>query len=519
MSAARRGPGLLLAGLGVAVVALACLPLAYLLLRALGGGAQAWEVLARPRTLELLLRTMALVLATSASALALGVPAAWLVARTDLPGRRAWAVLLALPLVLPSYVLALALLAVSGPGGALGLPRLEGFPGSLAALALATYPYVFLLCLAALRRADPALEEAARALGRTPAQVFRDVTLPLLRPSAAAGGLLVALYALSDFGVVSLMRFDALTRAIFLQYRTLFDRTPAAVLGLVLVALTALVLLAEARARGRALPGGRASGRTAAPVALGRWRAPALAFCAAVVAAALVLPVGVLLWWLLRAPGGLGDLWAPAANSVLVSLLAAALTTLAALPVAVLAGRFRRGWTLGLERAAYAANALPGVVIALALVFFAATYAPLVYGTLLVLLVAYLVRFLPQALAGVHAALGRADPRLEEAARGLGRGPVATLRAVTLPLVAPGLLAGATLVFLSAMKELPATLLLRPIGFDTLPTEVWTATSVSAYARAAPPALTLCLLAAPVVWLLVVRGGRELDELGRDIER
>jgi iron(III) transport system permease protein len=516
VSAARRRPGLLLAGLGVLVVALACLPLAYLLLRALGGGAQAWEVLGRPRTLELVLRTLALVAATSAAAVAIGVPAAWLVARSDLPGRRAWAVLLALPLVLPSYVLALALLAVSGPGGPLGLPRLEGFPGSLVALTLATYPYVFLLCLAALRRADPALEEAARALGRSPAQVVRAVTLPLLRPSAAAGGLLVALYALSDFGVVSLMRFDALTRAIFLQYRTLFDRTPAAVLGLVLVALTALVLVAEGRARGRAVPAGRASGRTAPAVALGRWRAPAVAFCAAVVGAALVLPVGVLLWWLVRAPEGLGELWAPAANSVLVSLVAAALTTLAALPVAVLAARFRRRWTQGLERVAYAANALPGVVIALALVFFAANYVPIVYGTLLVLLVAYLVRFLPQALAGVHAALGRADPRLEEASRGLGRGRTATLRAVTLPLVAPGLLAGATLVFLSVMKELPATLLLRPIGFDTLPTEVWTATSVSAYAQAAPPALALCLLAAPVVWLLVVRGGRELDELGRE---
>jgi len=241
-----------------------------------------------------------------------------------------------------------------------------------------------------------------------------------------------------------------------------------------------------------------------------------VAFCALVVGAALVLPAGVLCWWLARAPGALGGLWAPAANSVLVSLLAAAACTLAALPVAVLAARYRRRWTAALERAAYGANALPGVVIALALVFFAANLVPVVYGTLLVLLVAYVVRFLPQALAGVHGALARADPRLEEAARGLGRGPAATLRAVTLPLVAPGLLAGATLVFLSVMKELPATLLLRPIGFDTLPTEVWTATSVSQYARAAPPALALCLLAAPVVWLLVVRGGRELDELGRD---
>jgi iron(III) transport system permease protein len=436
------------------------------------------------------------------------------VTRTDLPGRRLWAVLLALPLVLPSYVLALALLAVSGPGGLLGLPDVSGFVGSWAALALATYPYVFLLCAAALRRADPTLEEAARALGRGPRQAFRAVTLPLLRPSIGASALLVALYTLSDFGVVSLMRFDALTRAVFLQYRGLFDRTPAAVLGLVLVALTAVVLVLEERARGRALP--RAAAPTRAPerLLLGRWRPAAVAFCALVVGLALVLPVGVLTWWLARAPA-LGDLWGPAVASVTVSVGAAAVATVAALPVAVLAARYRRRWTVALERAAYAANALPGVVVALALVFFAARYLPGIYQTLGLLLVAYLVRFFPQALSGAHAALARADPRLEEAARSLGRGPARTLAAVTVPLVAPGLLAGATLVFLSTMKELPATLLLRPIGFDTLPIEVWTATSVSAYGQAAAPALLLCLLAAPVVWLLVVRGGRELDEIGR----
>ena len=509
-----RRPPWTLSVLGVAVVAVVCLPLAYLLVRVLGGGADAWSVLERPRTLELVLRTVALVGTVTLSAVALGVPSAWLVTRTDLPARRVWAVLLALPLVLPSYVLALALLAVSGPGGLLALPTLTGFAGSAVALTLATYPYVFLLCAGALRRADPSLEEAARALGRTPRQVFRAVTLPLLRPSIGAGALLVALYTLSDFGVVSLMRFDALTRAVFLQYRALFDRTPAAVLGLVLVALTAIVLVLEQRYRGRAVPRTSASARTVQRVRLGRLTPLAVGFCCAVVGIALVLPVGVLVWWLARAPA-LGDLWGPAVNSVVVSVAAAAVTTIAAVPVAVLAARYRRRWTTGLERTAYAANALPGVVVALALVFFAARYAPVIYQTLGLLVLAYLVRFFPQALSGVHAALGRADPRLEEASRGLGRGPARTLASVTVPLVAPGLLAGATLVFLSTMKELPATLLLRPIGFDTLPIEVWTATGVSAYGQAAAPALLLCVLAAPVVWLLVVRGGRELDELGR----
>lgn len=516
-----RRPPWALAALGVAVVALVCLPLLYLLVRVGGAGADAWAVLERPRTLGLVARTLGLVGAVAAAAVLLGVPAAWLVARTDLPGRRVWAVVLALPLVLPSYVLALALLAVSGPGGLLGLPDLTGFPGALLALSLATYPYVFLLATAALRRADPALEEAARALGRTPFGAFRAITVPLLRPAVGAGALLAALYTLADFGVVSLMRFDALTRAVFLQYRGAFDREPAAVLGLVLVALTVLVLLAEQRARSRtaaaAVGGGAAeagTGRSAPPVALGRWRAPALGFCLLLAGLGVLLPLGVLVGWLARRPPELDGLASAALNSLLVAVAAAALATFAALPVALLATRFRAPWTRALERTGYLANALPGIVIALALVFFAARHAPVVYGTLALLVLAYLVRFFPQALAGVGAALARSDPRLEEASRGLGRGPLRTLATVTAPLVAPGLLTGAVLVLLSTLKELPATLLLRPIGFDTLATEVWTATSVSRYSEAALPALVLCLLAAPAVWLLVVRGGRELDELG-----
>lgn len=509
-----RRPPWALSALGVAAVAVVCLPLAYLVVRVAAAGPDAWSVLERPRTLGLVARTMALVVAVTAGTVLIGVPAAWLVTRTDLPARRFWAVALALPLVLPSYVLALALLAVSGPGGLLGLPALEGFDGALIALVLATYPFVFLLSIAGLRRADPALEEAARGLGRSPGQVFREVTLPLLRPSVAAGGLLVALYTLADFGVVSLMRTEVLTRAVFLQYRGAFDREPAAVLALLLVALTVVVLVAEHRARSRLSPAA-AGGRTVRPagvIALGRWRLPALAFCVTLTALALALPVTVLVLWLARRPPSLEGVAASASNSLLVALAAAGVTVLAALPVAVLAARFRRPWTTLLERGGYASNALPGIVAALAFVFFAARHAPFVYQSLGLLVLAYLVRFFPLALAGASSALARAEPRLEEASRGLGRGPARTLAAVTVPLVAPGLLAGGALVLLSTLKELPATLILRPTGFDTLATEVWTATSVSQYSQAAVPALLLCALAAPAIWLLVARGARELEQ-------
>jgi iron(III) transport system permease protein len=513
VSSGGRRPPLLLTVPAVATVGLLLLPLAYLVVRASDDGGRGLRVLTRDSTVDLLLSTALLVVGVVVAAIAVAVPLAFLVTRTDLPGRQIWAVAAALPLVIPSYVAALCLIGAFGPRGlaadVLGvdrLPDVRGYWGALVALTLSTYPYVFLLTAATLRELDPALEEAARGLGHSRWQAFRRVTLPALRPPVAGGGLLVALYVLSDFGVVSLMRYDALTRAIFLQYRALFDRTPAAVLGLLLVAMTAVVLVLEQRARSgrrlyRTAPG---SARRQALVPLGRWTAPALAFCTLAVGVFLVVPVAVLVTWLARGlERGEAELpWSQAWSSLGASGAAAAVAVLASLPVAVLAFRYPRRWTRLLERLSFAANALPGIVIALALVFFAARYAEPLYQTFALLVFAYVVRFFPQALTGTESALVRVSPRVEEAARGLGRGALATLATVTVPLVRSGLLAGGALVFLSAMKELPATLLLRPIGFETLATEIWSLTSVGAYSRAALPALVLIGVSVPVLLLL-----------------
>jgi iron(III) transport system permease protein len=522
-------PPALLAGVGITVVALLALPLAYLVLRAAEGGS--WDVLLSDNLAHLIVDTGVLVVVVTVSTLALGVLLAWLVVRTDLPGRALWATAAALPLVIPSYVAALVLLAAFGPRGLLQrileplgverVPELYGLPGAWLALTLSTYPFVFLLAASALRSLDPALEDAARGLGRGPLEAFRRVTLPVLRPSLGAGALLVALYTLSDFGAVSLMQYDSLTRAIFLQYRSLFDRTPAAVLALVLVALTGAILALELRMRGRALSRygrtGTGAARRPRVVALGRWRWPALGFCSLAVGLALAVPMTVLVYWAVRAFSRAEPVvwsWEPVFASVGVSLVAAAVAVAASLPVAILAVRYPRGWTTALERLSYAGNALPGIVIALSLVFFAANYASPVYQTTALLVFAYVVRFFPQALAGSHSALVRVSPRLEEAARGLGRTPASVFAHVTAPLLAPGLLAGGALVFLSTMKELPATLLLRPIGFETLATEIWKYTSVAAYSRAALPALVLIVVSAPIVYLLGVRSGSEVETPG-----
>ena len=510
--AGNRPPLLLVLAAGV-VVALLLLPLAYLVIRAASGG-RTLEILAESPTWHLVWNTVTLAAGVVTVSVLVGVPLAWLVTRTDLPGRRVWSAAAALPLVIPSYVAAFCLLGFFGERGlladALGLeqlPDITGYPGSLFALTLATYPYVFLLAQSALRDLDPSLEEAARGLGLSGRRVFLRVTAPALRPAVGLGALLVALYTLSDFGVVSLMDYDTLTRAIYIQYKSLFDRAPAATLALVLVALTAVALAIEyrTRQRGRLYRASPGAPRPAPAVRLGRWTAPALAFCVATVGLFLVLPGGVLGYWLARGLANDRELdppWSEAAHSLGASGLAAVAAVLASLPVALLAVRYRTRTTRVLERLSYAGNALPGLVIALSLVFFAARYASPVYQTLALLVFAYVVRFFPQGLSGVESAVERVSPRYEEAARGLGRGQLATMALVTVPLARSGILAGGALVFLSAMKELPATLLLRPIGFDTLATDIWGLTQVGAYSRAALPALVLIAVSAPVLYLI-----------------
>ncbi|OKH28694.1 ABC transporter permease [Chroogloeocystis siderophila] len=510
---AHRPPLFLLVAGAITAVAIA-IPLTYLVIRTAGVGREELsDLLLRPRTVTVLLNSAGMAAAVTIFSALIAIPLAFLTIRTDLPWRRFWLIVTTLPLAVPSYVGSFALIAAFGPRGSLlqllleplgvqQLPSIYGWFGTILAITLFTYPYILLSVRAGLHGIDPAIEEAARSLGYSRRDTFFRVILPQLRPSIVAGSLLVALYALRDFGTPSLMRFDAFTRVIFLQYRSSFNRNLAAALALILVVLVLGILWLENKARSRARYYSRGASRRALQIKLGYWKLPALLFCAGITLISLVLPVGVTLFWLIRGltvGGGdavnlAQDMIQPALNSIGAAALAAIAATICALPVAILAVRFPSRITAIIERCSYVGFGLPGIVVALSLVFLGANYLPWIYQTLPILVFAYLVLFLPQSVGTVRSSLLQVNPQLEESAQVLGRTPWQTLREITLPLVRPGILSGAILVFLTAIKELPATLLLAPIGFSTLATKIWTATENVAFSDAAAAALTMLLV-------------------------
>jgi iron(III) transport system permease protein len=450
------------------------------------GLAQAIDILTRASTVQVFVNSAALVVVVTVASVLIGVPLAYLTVRTDLPFRRGFSVAVSLPLVVPSYIGAFAFVSAFGPQGAfqrllapLGverLPEIYGFAGAALVITLYTYPYVFITTRAALKSLDTTLIDAARTLEHGQWEAFRRVTVPQIKPAVGAGALLVALYTLSDFGTPAIMQFDAFTRVIYVEFTT-FGRDVASLLSLQLVAVTLLILGLESRVRGNEpLYAGRQGGRTSGTVRLGKWKYVAMAACLA----------------------------------VSVSAGAALVATVAGLPVAYLAAKHRTRLTEAFERATYVGYAVPGVVLGLALVYLGTSYARPIYQTLYLLIAAYVVRFLPQAVGSMRASFLRVNPALPEAARTLGRTSFGAFRAVTLPLIAPGLLGGAALVFLTTMKELPATLLLRPSGFKTLVTHIWTATASGYYGHAAVPALILLGVSALSMLVILSQEGYDV---------
>jgi iron(III) transport system permease protein len=505
-----------------AVAAVFAGPLVYLTVRNADNVSAALDVLRSDDAVGPLLRTLTLATTVSVSCAALGTALAWLVTRTDLPLRRMWRVVVPLPLVIPSFVGTFALLAAFSPGGLLddivgySLPRVRGFWPSFVVLTLISYPYVSLPVAARLSALPASLEESARTLGRRPGAAFRSVVLPQVAGAILAGGLLVFLYIVSEFGAVSLLRYDTLTTRIYSA--RLLDPTTSLALSLLLAVLALTIVVAErAVARRRVHTEVSAAGRTPLMTPLGVWKAPATAFVGAVVTAGLLVPVAVLAYWAGRGLSGdrlsnagtdvYDDVVQPAINTAGISLVTAGVAVAALLPVAYLTARHRSRIGGAVNAFVVSGFALPGLVLALAAVFWVlgTSLVAGLYQTFTLLIAVYVIHFGAQSLRSAQVAVNGVPRRLDDAARSLGANRVRRLVSIDVPLMLPGLAAGAGLVLLSTMKELPATLLLAPTGFDTLATRIWSATESGFLGRAGLCALALVMLSAVLTWVVTVR--------------
>ncbi len=494
-----RGRRRVLTLFSAAVAALGAVPLGFVVAMTVDTGwSESVALIIRPRVGELLVNTVLLIVVTVPLTVTLGVAGAWLVERTDLWGRRAWALLLAAPLSIPAFV--------GSYGWVSAIPTLAGLWSGVLISTLFYYPLVYIPVAAALSRLDPALEESAAALGLARPQVFIRVVLPQLRLATLGGALLVALHLSAEYGAFAMIRFDTFTTAIMVQYQSTFNGTAGTMLAGVLAVLCLVMLTGEVAARGGARYARVGSGAIAQPtrVTLGLLHLPAQAALLALATASLGVPLWFVIGWTLR--GARDTVATDVVDALLTSLgygaTTALFTVVAAFPLAYLAVRAPGRITRALEASTYVNSAMPGIVIALALVTVSIRLVPDLYQTASVLVLAYVLLFLPRAAVGLRAGLAQAPPGLEEAARALGTPPSIAFLRVTLRLTAPAAAAGAALVFLAVTNELTATLLLAPTGTHTLATEFWAKSSEIDYAGAAPYALFMVLLSLPTTYLL-----------------
>ncbi len=529
-------PILRLLPIGIALaVAAPLLLIAAALLRPSG---ESWAHLWETRLLEMLTQTMLLVCAVGLGTLVLGTGLAWLVSAYSFPGRALFAWLLVLPLAMPGFVLGFVFMATfdyAGPvqsalrawlGPTLWFPEVRSLGGAAIVLTLAWYPYVYLLARAAFAEQAASTLDAARAMGSSRTHALFRLVLPLARPSLVAGVTLVMLETLTDFATVRYFNVLTLSEGILRVWEGMMDRETATQLAALLLLVALGLILLERILRGAARYTQLSGAPRIAPLPLHGWRAAvATGACALILAVAFVLPAAQLVAWALaeQRSATMPTADGVAERYIVVSLgLAAGAAALAALCALLLTtgerlggGRVQRG----AARLATLGYAMPGAVVGVGVLTLLAAFdhaiiarglvgALLLTGSLTGLFYAYVVRFLAVAYGSVDASMEKVTPRLVEAARCMGASQRRIIWRIHTPLVRAGLLAGAMLVFVDVMKELPVTLLLRPFGMDTLAIWTYMLAAESFWQAAAIPALIIVLVGVLPIALLVRTGER-----------
>ncbi|WP_244490310.1 ABC transporter permease [Rhizobium sp. Root708] len=463
------------------------------------------ELVFRPRVGELLVNTVFLEALTVPLSIALAVTLAWLTERTDIPLARLWSWLAVAPLAVPAFVHSYAWVSL--------VPGMRGLTSGVFVSVIAYYPFLYLPVAAALRRLDPAIEDAAASLGLNSWGVFFRTILPQLRLAICGGSLLIALHLLSEYGLYVMIRFDTFATAIVDQFQSAYNSPAANMLGGVLVACCLLLLSLEVLIRGneRYARVGSGAARPTDRRRLGWWVVPAIALPLVLALLTLGVPLVTLARWLYL--GGLG-IWRldtvgnAFGQTIILAIVGGILATIAATPMAWLSVRAPGRLQRILEACHYYVGSLPGVVVALALVTITVRLVLPLYQTFATLLLAYVLLFLPRAMVGLRASIAQAPVELERAAMGLGRTPSQAVRQITMRLAAPGAAASIALVALGITNELTATLMLAPNGVETLATKFWSLTSEIDYVSAAPYAFMMVVLSLPLTLLLHAQSKR-----------
>ncbi len=492
----------------VAVALLSLLPIGYLFFAGLSLS-DIRTLFTYPSTTDRIFNTVALTVTISALSIVIGVGAAILVVRTNVWARRILTVLFAMPLAIPGFVSAYAAYSAN----LMFAPKSDivtSFAGATLIMALSLYPYVFLACVVAVRNIDPAQEEVARSLSSRPGAVFWRVTVPQLRPAIAGSVIIVALHVLSEYGAMVQLRQRTLTTTIMADMIDYGDYQSARSLSLLLAGLAFLFLIGGRLFSGRpyAHKVGSQTVRPPGVFKLGRARMPLLVLSLLIPVAALGPTAFMTLYGLFAPHRQSAVRWADvfhATGATLgFALWTAVIATAAALSVSWWVSRRPSFWSNLTERSVWLAHSIPNAILALALVFLATRLVPDLYKTAALLVIAYVILYLPLAVANQRVGLQAAFVRYDEAAASLGSPAWHRLTRVSLPLALPGIATGALLVALDASKELTTTLMLLPFNVQTLSTGLWATTNGESldFAAAAPYALMLIALGSIPVYLI-----------------